>query len=459
MKLRIVTFNMQHGAPVPEGHRAALSELRANTHVGFDPQGESRTASTPCATNATRGNDAYNASRAGETPVGDAFDAPLISIAREIQQIGADVVCLQEVDAEKRRSGYAKQAQRIADHLGWYYVFAPARGNLLQRISRGAFPRIVWARKAIRGEETALESESSTALASARASGAGLNDEAECVDTRRLWKAAHHLKEIAKHVNVKQARTLLANYVAHNGYGVAILSRFPIRSARVLRLPDVIELGGLGAGMKLKVPEPRVCLYARLSVPAALHDREVGDLQRAEPKSRAVHLPWQPVAQGEKRRDVVIASTHLTANRIWAARQLRAALGGFSYLAPTGTPSMLMGDFNMYPDGVAEVLAEMREGFSVLARGRTYPNWKPAVQIDHVLGRSVRAVEERDGVKAGCFRAAGISGVTKQGSTDRSHVAGVQRNEQTKGECRVPPAQVHHFEYSDHAALAVDVEI
>src|SRR5689334_1372625 len=47
-------------------------------------------------------------------------------IARVMEEFGADLVAIQEVDRGQRRSEEAGQAEIIARHLGWYYCYHPA---------------------------------------------------------------------------------------------------------------------------------------------------------------------------------------------------------------------------------------------------------------------------------------------------------------------------------------------
>jgi endonuclease/exonuclease/phosphatase family metal-dependent hydrolase len=132
-------------------------------------------------------------------------------------------------------------------------------------------------------------------------------------------------------------------------YGVALLSRYPVRSWQVRRF------GPAPMGMPLRVPgrrglvpvadEPRVAVAAQVDSPAGL---------------------------------VTVIATHLSFVPGWNLRQLRALL---RWARSMPGPRLLAGDVNL-PGPVVRTTT----GWTLLASGLpTYPSWHPRVQFDHVL--------------------------------------------------------------------------
>lgn len=134
-------------------------------------------------------------------------------------------------------------------------------------------------------------------------------------------------------------------------YGIALLSRHPVRSWQVLRLPVLpirVPLRFRGSRPVLVRDEPRVAVVAEVQAPAG---------------------------------GLTVAATHLSFVRGWNAVQLRAlrqALDG----APE--PLVLLGDLNL-----SLRTARLVSGMRPLAVGPTFPADAPRRQIDHVLGRGV----------------------------------------------------------------------
>lgn len=132
-------------------------------------------------------------------------------------------------------------------------------------------------------------------------------------------------------------------------YGVALLSRVPVLSWEVVRLPALpVRVPLLFPGRRVAVvrDEPRVAVVARLE----------GGL--------------------------AVACTHLSFVPWWNRLQLRALV---RRLPRTG-PLVLMGDLNLPPD-----VAVRTTGLRPLAAGPTFPAHAPVEQLDHVLARGVRA--------------------------------------------------------------------
>jgi len=131
-------------------------------------------------------------------------------------------------------------------------------------------------------------------------------------------------------------------------YGIALLSRYPVRRWHVARLPQapgrvpVLFRGPVRLG--LVRDEPRVAVYAVLD------------------------SPYGPMT---------VATTHVSFLRGWNIVQLRRAM---SPLRAAVSPRVLMGDLNMGPRSAAMVTG-MKPAVSDL----TFPAHAPTRQLDHVL--------------------------------------------------------------------------
>lgn len=131
---------------------------------------------------------------------------------------------------------------------------------------------------------------------------------------------------------------------AQPGYGVALLSRYPVTAWFAEPLPEA-PFGALR-----RVDEPRVCLGA------------------------VVQTPWGPLC---------VASAHLSRQRPVATRQLAVAARRLQFLARSAddvAPAVLLGDLNMPPRHAA------RSGLTALATALTHPSSQPVRQVDHILG-------------------------------------------------------------------------
>lgn len=129
-------------------------------------------------------------------------------------------------------------------------------------------------------------------------------------------------------------------------YGVALLSRYPVSSWHVVRLPAApLRVPHRPAG-RLRLEwvrdEPRVALLADIEAPG-------GALRVV-----ATHLSFLPVSSG---------------------RQLRRLV---HELGPG--PTVLAGDLNMSPRRARRIT-----GMTSLATGATFPGQAPVVQLDHLL--------------------------------------------------------------------------
>ena len=134
------------------------------------------------------------------------------------------------------------------------------------------------------------------------------------------------------------------------GYGVALLSRLPVVSWRVVRLQP---------------PRARVPLWFRGSRRPVL----VAD----EPRAAVAAVLEGPEGQ------FTVCNTHLSFVPGWNALQLRRVLRS---LAGTPEPVVLLGDLNMSP-----VQARRLSGLRPIASALTFPAEAPVRQLDHILVR------------------------------------------------------------------------
>jgi endonuclease/exonuclease/phosphatase family metal-dependent hydrolase len=136
-------------------------------------------------------------------------------------------------------------------------------------------------------------------------------------------------------------------------YGVALVSRFPVRRWLIHRLPAAPTRAPVPVGGRvLLLPdEPRVLLAAVLDTPAG---------------------------------PVTAATTHLSFVPGWNVWQLRRVIQALRALPG---PRVLLGDLNV-PARVARFVS----GWRVAARMPTYPASVPRIQLDHVLVDPAAAV-------------------------------------------------------------------
>jgi endonuclease/exonuclease/phosphatase family metal-dependent hydrolase len=131
-------------------------------------------------------------------------------------------------------------------------------------------------------------------------------------------------------------------------YGIALLSRYPVVSWRVVRLP----------ALPTRVP----MWFTGSRRPVLVHD---------EPRVAVAAVLDGPFGQ------FTVCNTHLSFISGWNAWQLRRLLGS---LRGTREPLVLIGDLNMEPRHVARV-----SGLHALAAADTFPSEAPVRQLDHVL--------------------------------------------------------------------------
>jgi endonuclease/exonuclease/phosphatase family metal-dependent hydrolase len=131
-------------------------------------------------------------------------------------------------------------------------------------------------------------------------------------------------------------------------YGIALLSRHPVRRWQLARLPP-----------------------ARMRWPFRFEEHGPVEWVRDEP--RVAVRADVPTPGGH----VCVVATHLSFLPVSSGRQLRMLARS---LDPR-TPTVLAGDLNMSPRR-----AERLTGLHPLAAGPTFPSQRPLAQLDHVLG-------------------------------------------------------------------------
>ena len=131
-------------------------------------------------------------------------------------------------------------------------------------------------------------------------------------------------------------------------YGVALLSRFPVTSWSVVKLPVL-----------------------RTPTPFWFRDQRLPTLVRDEAR---VALAAQVDAPGGA---VTVVSTHLSFVPWWGARQLRYLVRS---LGPAERPLVLTGDLNM-----EQRRAVTLTGMTPAATAPTFPADQPREQLDHIL--------------------------------------------------------------------------
>lgn len=145
--------------------------------------------------------------------------------------------------------------------------------------------------------------------------------------------------------------------VSGTAYGIALLSRIPVRSWHVVRLPSLRLRSPLMSPQRrllMVKDEPRVAVAAVLQTTAG---------------------------------PMTVATTHLSFVPGWNVVQLRRLVASLRRLP---APQLLTGDLNI-PGRLPRAVASWRR----LADAPTFPAHDPAVQLDHVLALgAVEAVAE-----------------------------------------------------------------
>jgi endonuclease/exonuclease/phosphatase family metal-dependent hydrolase len=132
-------------------------------------------------------------------------------------------------------------------------------------------------------------------------------------------------------------------------YGIALLSRYPVRSWEVVRMgspPTPVPMWFRGSRTpELVRDEPRVAVAAGVETP---------------------------------RGELTVANTHLSFVGWWGRRQLRQLMATLEGIEPL----VLVGDLNMGAQP-----AERITGLRPMLRGATFPADEPREQLDHMLAR------------------------------------------------------------------------
>ena len=133
-------------------------------------------------------------------------------------------------------------------------------------------------------------------------------------------------------------------------YGVALLSRYPVRTWQTLRLPRI------GFRFPMYLPGPRKVIMVD-----------------EEPRAAVIAHLDTPVGP------LIVANTHLSFVPGWSRLQLRRIRRD---LATLPDPAILMGDLNMDAPRPAAIT-----GYRSLAACPTFPLDEPERQLDHILVR------------------------------------------------------------------------
>jgi endonuclease/exonuclease/phosphatase family metal-dependent hydrolase len=148
-------------------------------------------------------------------------------------------------------------------------------------------------------------------------------------------------------------------------YGIGLLSRLPLTAVAIVALPG----GGPGAARPRR-PNAR-------HPPIPYRDGEPRAALRV-----TVAAPWGPVA---------VTTAHLSFVP-WRGRRQLAVTGAFAAGGPDGAAAVMLGDFNLPPGTVARILR--RRGWRSAPAGATFPSFKPALQLDHLLVRGRLALDD-----------------------------------------------------------------
>jgi len=292
--VRVATFNLLHGVPLRDrvAERATSGRSGRRRAAESDPD--------PI--------DAEQAAREGVAPTDRHLWSPevndpadLVRAIEELLESGPiDVIALQEVDRAQPRTAGVDQARLVADTIGaTHWRFVPSVRGTPGIATEGA----AWVPATDADDLPPGECEPETPPDSGPR------------------------------------------------YGIALISRYPVRGWRVTRFPPApVSMPLLaptedGRPKAVRVPdEPRSAVAAILELPYA---------------------------------DVTVATAHLSFVPGVNTRQLTALR---AFLAGMPRPTILMGDFNT-PGGIPGLVT----GWDQVARVPTYPVMRPRVQFDHIM--------------------------------------------------------------------------
>ena len=304
--MRVATYNLLHGVP--------LRDLAAaSSKAGRAASAASAAAAQDAATQA-----ASTAAHEGIAPTERHVWSPEVSepghLVRSIEELlesgPIDVIALQEVDRSQVRTAGVDQARLVAETIGAkYWRFVPSVRGTPGIASEGA----AWV-PATDADDLPAD---------------------ECEPERPTESGPR--------------------------YGIALISRYPVRGWRVMRYPPApVSMPLLapteGRPKAIRVPdEPRAAVAGILELPYA---------------------------------DVTIATAHLSFVPGVNTKQLN---GLRAFVAGMPRPMILLGDFNT-PGGIPGLVT----GWDQVARVPTYPVMKPRVQFDHIMadGWTAEALEQ-----------------------------------------------------------------
>ncbi len=333
--VRVVTYNILHGVPLRDAGPGALGRatpatvdsgtgpitgLGAGPSVTAGPGADAAPRTGPATPSDAGPTDVAPAGEATGNPPTPGVDSPaevaqhernvwspqvtdpadLLRSVEELLTLGPiDVIALQEVDRHQPRSGGVDQARLVAEAIGArYWRFVPSVRGTPGIASEGA----AWVPATEADDLPAEESDP---------------DEPADLGPR---------------------------------YGIALISRWPVREWRVRRFPPApvslpLMAPTSGRPKAVKVPdEPRSVVAAVVELPHA---------------------------------DLTITTAHLTFVPGYNTRQLNEIR---AFLAGMPRPMVLLGDFNT-PGGIPGLVT----GWQQVARTPTFPVAKPRVQFDHIL--------------------------------------------------------------------------
>jgi endonuclease/exonuclease/phosphatase family metal-dependent hydrolase len=148
-------------------------------------------------------------------------------------------------------------------------------------------------------------------------------------------------------------------------YGIGLLSRLPLSAVAIAPLPG----GGPGQARPRR-PDAR-------RPPIPYRDGEPRAALRV-----TVDAPWGPLA---------VTTAHLSFVP-WRGRRQLGVAAAFAQDGPDGAAAVLLGDLNLPPNVVERSLG--RHGWRTAPAGPTFPSWRPALQLDHLLVHGDVALDE-----------------------------------------------------------------
>ena len=251
-------------------------------------------------------------------------------LGEAVAGLDADVVVLQEVDRGQVRSGGADTAREVARATGATdFRFLPAVAGRMEprRVAAGGSlgadgdpARVL--EPLVRAEGLRARGRAVVRILGSRAGRAAVGA------YLRTWLSRHPSRA---HEHQEAA-----------GYGIALVSRLPVREWRRLRLP--LASRWLFGRLQLGRDEPRVAIVAVV-------DTEDGPL--------------------------TVVTTHLSSGSDWNRTQLRWLA---ARLRDLPRPLVLLGDLNLRGTVPTELT-----GWRDLVAEPTYPRERPRLQLDHVL--------------------------------------------------------------------------